>query len=73
MRVNTLQSLTYRLVAFMLVLVVPRLHELIRKWLGLKKNVMQTELRGAFLVQFIMAVNVVHTHDSDKETIIKQS
>ena len=44
MRVNTLQSLTYRLVA------LPRLHELIRKWQGLKKNVMQTKLRGAFLV-----------------------
>ena len=43
MRVNTLQSLTYRLVA------LPRLHELIRKWLGLKKNVVQTKLRGASL------------------------
>lgn len=34
MRVNTLQSLTYRLVA------LP----------GLEENVMQTKLRGAFLV-----------------------
>ena len=38
MRVNTLQSWTNKLVS------------LPRKWQGLKKNVMQTKLRGAFLV-----------------------
>ena len=38
MKVNTLQSWTNKLVS------------LPRKWQGLKKNVMQTKLRGAFLV-----------------------